>query len=106
MSCSDRLVKALVRLRNTAISHTAFSNVQKGTPSTSLPTNHIATLLNRARDITSRYSLLFRAKRFGSIAGAQDYKSTLRWVQTALDSHAADIDEQIKRAEGIGTTDG
>jgi len=54
--------------------------------------------LHRARTITCKYSVLYKASGYGGIAGADDYKNTLRWVRVALAAHHAEIDEQIQRA--------
>jgi hypothetical protein len=96
VSGTDPLVSKLSDLRNTVISHTAADKVRKGTPQAWLPVQDIETLLSRARAITSKYSLLYRASRYGGIAGADDYKATLRWLRNALSSHRAQIDKEVE----------
>jgi len=50
--------------------------------------------MGRARAITGKYSLLFRASMYSGIAGADDYKSTLQWLRKALSNHRAQIDRE------------
>ncbi|HKM53939.1 MAG TPA: hypothetical protein VJY33_11050, partial [Isosphaeraceae bacterium] len=96
VSGSDPLVAKLLRLRNTDISHTSADKVAKGTPLAGLPVQDVETLLGRARGITSKYSLLYRASTYGGIAGADDYEATLRWLREALSSHRAQIDKEVE----------
>lgn len=92
VSDSDPLVKSSIDLRDETISHMGADGVRKGTPEGWLPVQDIEGLLRRARKLTSKYSLLFRASQYGGIAGADDYKSTLRWVRKGLAFHQAEIE--------------
>jgi hypothetical protein len=94
VSDKDPLVSRLLDLRNTVISHTAADEVRKGADQVWLPIQDIETLLGRARAITSKYSLLYRASMYGGIAGADDYKATLRCVRKALKSHPAEAERK------------
>jgi hypothetical protein len=98
VSDSDPLVSRLLDLRNKFISHLDAERVMQNVPTKGLTAGDIEALLLRARTITSKYSLLYRASVYGGIAGADDYKSTLRWVRRAPIAHNAEIDEQIQRA--------
>jgi hypothetical protein len=101
VSDADPLVAKLSRLRNKVISHTDADTVRRGTPRFWLPVQDIETLLSRARSITSKYSLLYRASTYGRMVGTDDYKATLRWLRKALSSHRAQIDKEVEQM-GIG----
>jgi len=92
VSDSDPLVSRLLDLRTKLISQLDAERVMQNVPATGLTAEDIEALLNRARTITSKYSLLYRAPVYGGIAGADDYKSTLRWVRKALVAYNAEID--------------
>jgi hypothetical protein len=101
VSGGNPLVRKLWKLRDTVISHTSADNVAKGkhgAARASLPVQDIEVLLRRAGTITSKYSLFWGASRYGGIAGADDYTSTLQWVRKALAAHRAGVDEQIRQA--------
>jgi hypothetical protein len=85
-SVSDRdpFVSKLLALRNDAISHTAADSVRRAARQTWLAARDFEVLLSRASNITSKYSLRYRASRFGGIAGADDYKSMLLLLRRAL----------------------
>jgi len=94
VSASDPFVSRLSAFRNTVLSHTDANKVRNGTQQLWLPVEDIEALLGRARAITGKYSLLFRASMYGGIAGADDYKSTLQWLRKALSNHRAQIDRE------------
>lgn len=100
VSDSNPLVSRLLDLRNKLISHLDVARVVQNVPTTGLTAEGVEALLHRARTITSKYSLLYRASVYGGIAGADDYKSTLLWVRKALAAHDAEIDEQIQPLAG------
>ncbi|HEV2381710.1 MAG TPA: hypothetical protein VG206_18200 [Terriglobia bacterium] len=96
----DPLVLRLWDIRDKAISHTDAELIRKDEAGASrlyLPAEDIETLLNRASDITSKYSLLYRASLHGGIFGADDYKSTLKWLRQALSSHRAEVEKEIEQ---------
>jgi hypothetical protein len=102
VSGSDPLVSRLWDLRDTVISHTDADRIRRGAPKASqrwLPAQEIEMLLRRAAAITSKYSLLYRASLYGGIAGADDYKSTLRLLRKALSSQEAEIEKGIEQIQ-------
>jgi hypothetical protein len=98
VSGSDPLVSKLTVLRNETISHTAADRVRTDAPETWLQDDEVEILLDRASAITSKYSLLYHARQYGGFAGADDYKSTLRWVRKALSAHRAEVERQMAQA--------
>jgi ribonuclease D len=99
------LVKELHSLRNKAIAHTDADVVRRDAPEAHkrwLPPDEIEKLLSTASDITTKYSLYFGGACYGGIAGADDFKATLRWVQKALAAHDAEIEAQHQRARELG----
>jgi hypothetical protein len=93
VSKTDPSVSRLLSLRNAVIAHTGAKEVQSGSQQLFLPVQDIELLLTRARAITSKYSLLCAASMYGGIAGADDYKTTLRWLRKALTAHREQIDK-------------
>lgn len=82
--CADRdqLVARVWKLRNESVSHTNANPVRLGVVPSGLKPNEIATLLRRARNIVTRYSLIYRASCvFGKIVGADDYLNLLDLVR-------------------------
>jgi hypothetical protein len=105
VSNSDPLVKVLHDLRNKAIAHTDGEAVKSNAAEAHkrwLPADEIETLLNRATDITGKYSLFFGGSYCGGIACADDFMGTLRWVRKALTAHDAEIDKERERALELG----
>jgi hypothetical protein len=87
VSPSDPLVRSLWNLRNDVISHTAADLVRRGDAKAArswLPEDQIEELLNRAKAITAKYSVLFQGRISGGIAGHDDYKRMLLLVRKGL----------------------
>jgi hypothetical protein len=104
VSDSDPLVKKLLDIRKQSISHIDAERVINNEPVTGLTAHDIETLLSRARAITSKYSLFYRASAYGGIVGADDYKSTLQWLRKALSAHQTEVAEEMQRAAGQGAS--
>jgi hypothetical protein len=98
VSAADPLVRKLLNLRNKVISHAAADTVMTGIPQPWLPAKDVETLLDRARAITGKYSLLYQASMCGGFAAADDYKATLTWVRKGLSAHRAQIEKEIQTA--------
>ena len=100
VSGADPLVARLHKLRNTALSHRSAEVVRTSgsRPLRPLPDADIEALLARARALTAKYSLLYKASRYAGVAGADDYRTLLRLLREARSSRQKKIDKQIKMA--------
>jgi hypothetical protein len=96
----DPLVCRLWKLRNGSISHMSPNPVRLGNRSTQLglKPKEIETLLNRARAIVTRYSLIYRASWLsGKIVGADDYLHLLDLVSRGRMSLTAEHEQEMRR---------
>jgi uncharacterized protein (DUF427 family) len=103
---SDPLVKSLHDLRNKAIAHTDADVVKTDTEAANkgwLPPDDIEKPLRKASDITAKYSLYYGASCYSGVAAADDFKNTLGWLRKALVAHDTEIEEQIRRAQKMGS---
>ncbi|HEY3827185.1 MAG TPA: hypothetical protein VGL82_21670 [Bryobacteraceae bacterium] len=98
VSESDALVFRLLELRNKTGSHLDTGRIMQGIETTGLTVAELELLLRRARAITGKYSLLFRASVYGGMVGSDDYLSTLKWVRKALSAHQKSIDDEMELA--------
>jgi hypothetical protein len=106
VSDSDPLVSRLHDLRNTVLSHRDADSVMKDKRQASLqslPPEDIEALLSRARGITSKYSLLYRASLYGGLTGEDDYKHLFDLLRDARTSREAKIEEEVKAAATGGS---
>jgi hypothetical protein len=97
VSLSDPLVSRLWRLRNAVIAHTDADKVMKDSAQQWLPFQEIKGLLDRAKAITTKYSLIYRAAMSGGIVGADDYRITLQWVRLGRSSHKAEMRRHLEQ---------
>lgn len=97
VSETDPLVARLLELRNKTGSHLDAGRIMRGIETAGLTVAELEVLLRRAREITGKYSLLFRASVYGGTVGSDDYLSTLHWVREALSAHQKGIEEEIAR---------
>ena len=97
---SDPLVNRLVEFRNGSLSHVEPNPVRLGTVSSlrRLTDREIRTLLNRARTILNRYSLIYRATMLSTqVVGSEDYKHVLDLVRRGRNSMLAEREAERRR---------
>jgi hypothetical protein len=97
----DPLVSTLWDLRDGVVSHIDADWVRRDAQKAFhrwLPAQDIEILLSRARAITSKYSLLYRARLYGGIVGSDDYKTTLQLLRKGRSSQEDEIEEEFERA--------
>src|ERR1035438_162400 len=103
VSSTDPLVSRLVKLRNGLIAHNddelVLGNVQR--PG-GLEKKQTQNLLDRAVQIASKYSLIYRASWASTkVVGADDYEQLLSLLREGHASVTARIEEEIRQAQAI-----
>lgn len=100
VSDKDGLVKCLHEIRNRRVAHRDGNMVRLAALSSvaGLSVADTDTLLERANNLTTKYSLLYRASCVSTrLHGADDYKDLLQLVKQSIDFNTAEVEKEIRR---------
>jgi hypothetical protein len=104
VSVNEPLVKRLHDLRNKYVAHRDANMVRLASLSSlaGLTVTDVETLLDRATQIATKYSLLYRRSCLsGKVVGADDYGDLLQLLKERLDLILAEREEEIRRLKAL-----